>query len=423
MTLKKRVVLFTVSNYESGASGDAVNDRKLMESIPSNYKKILINPKYSEGNKLKLFSILKFFINNVKMNFTSKNIFITHGSKLAIIPILLRKIFKNKIIVRLGCTPLMFVERAAFLKNPDFKPKTKSLLNILIFLESFIEKYALRHADKFIVENYKSKKIIEFYGADPNKIKEIPYYVQNYFLSGKNPKFNCETDFFKIGYTGRFKKYDLLEPVIDSISQLRDCGYKIKLYLIGDGPNRKYIENYVKIKNLTKNVIFKGPKSHREVSNLIDNYRVESKKFFKEYKPDEDDNLALIELLIDPQVYETLKLLRQAIVTRNDLEKLKKKGVDDVDYVLKKLWQGRMIQVFQDERGNEYYALLSDFYIEKFFPKYLLNVIRSEYAKKSKSNQVLIEYLNVLHDAFQAKPKKKSKVKESKPKKEIKVKE
>ncbi len=158
-------------------------------------------------------------------------------------------------------------------------------------------------------------------------------------------------------------------------------------------------------------------------SNLAADYRVESKKFFQEYRPDEDDNLALIELLIDPQVYETLKLLRQAIVTRNDLEKLKKKGVDDVDYVLKKLWQGRMIQVFQDERGNEYYALLSDFYIEKFFPKYLLNVIRSEYAKKSKSNQVLIEYLNVLHDAFQAKPKKKSKVKESKPKKEIKVKE
>ncbi|GAI07726.1 unnamed protein product, partial [marine sediment metagenome] len=66
--------------------------------------------------------------------------------------------------------------------------------------------------------------------------------------------------------------------------------------------------------------------------------------------------------------------------------------------------------VFQDDRGNEYYALLSDFYIEKFFPKYLLNIIRREYATKSKSNQVLLEYLSVLHDTFQA--KKKTKVKE-----------
>ncbi len=147
-------------------------------------------------------------------------------------------------------------------------------------------------------------------------------------------------------------------------------------------------------------------------SNLANDYTIESRKFFQGYKPDEEDNLSLIELLIDPQVYESLKLLRQAIVTRNDLEKLKKKGVDDVDYVLKKLWSSRMIQVFQDDRGNEYYALLSDFYIEKFFPKYLLNIIRREYATKSKSNQVLLEYLSVLHDTFQAKPKKKLKVKE-----------
>ena len=146
-------------------------------------------------------------------------------------------------------------------------------------------------------------------------------------------------------------------------------------------------------------------------SNLANDYTIESRKFFQEYRPNEDDNLALIEILIDPQAYESLKLLRQAIVTRNDLEKLKKKGVDDVDNVLKKLWSSRMIQVFQDERGNEYYALLSDFYIEKFFPQYLLNIIRREYATKSKSNQVLLEYLNVLNDAFQVKKKTKAKEK------------
>lgn len=134
--------------------------------------------------------------------------------------------------------------------------------------------------------------------------------------------------------------------------------------------------------------------------NLADGYVVEAKKFFQEYKPSDNDNLALIEVMLDPQVYETLRLLRQAIVTRNDLEKLKKKGVDDVDYVLKKLWEVRMIQVVQDEGGNEYFALLSDIYIEKFFPKYLLNIIKEQYNTKSKSNLVLVEYLNVLEDAF-----------------------
>jgi predicted nucleic acid-binding protein len=59
-----------------------------------------------------------------------------------------------------------------------------------------------------------------------------------------------------------------------------------------------------------------------------------------------------------------------------------------------------MIQVFKDEQNNEYYALLSDFYLKLIFPKYLLNIIKTEYEKKSKSEQVLIEYLNVLENVY-----------------------
>jgi hypothetical protein len=70
--------------------------------------------------------------------------------------------------------------------------------------------------------------------------------------------------------------------------------------------------------------------------------------------------LKLLDTLLDPETYEVLKLLRQAIVTRDDLEKLQKKGVEDVDGVLKKLWDAQMIIVLQDEAGNEYFALQSN---------------------------------------------------------------
>jgi len=103
---------------------------------------------------------------------------------------------------------------------------------------------------------------------------------------------------------------------------------------------------------------------------------------------------------VNPQAYEVLRLLRTAIVTKNDLEKLKKKGVEDIDDVLKSLWENQMIQVFRDDRNNEYYALISDFHIALIFPKYLLNVIKAEYDKKSKADQVLIEYLNVLENTY-----------------------
>ncbi|MBD3200683.1 MAG: hypothetical protein GF316_11760 [Candidatus Lokiarchaeota archaeon] len=108
----------------------------------------------------------------------------------------------------------------------------------------------------------------------------------------------------------------------------------------------------------------------------------------------------MIELFINPQTYETLRLLRTAVVTKNELEKLKKKGVDDLDEVLRMLWDTKTIQVFQDKQGNEYYALLTDFSIEKIFPKYLLNIIKNQYDQKSKANEVLVEYLDVLEKTY-----------------------
>ena len=146
--------------------------------------------------------------------------------------------------------------------------------------------------------------------------------------------------------------------------------------------------------------LLKDPADRGLPSQLVDDYRTETKKFFQNYRPSENDNLSVIDVLINPQVYETFRLLRTAIVTRNDLEKLKKKGVDDVDEVLKVLWESKMIQVFQDDRNNEYYALLSDFYVKLIFPKYLINIIKEEYEKKSKADQVLIEYLNVLENTY-----------------------
>ncbi len=147
--------------------------------------------------------------------------------------------------------------------------------------------------------------------------------------------------------------------------------------------------------NLLKNPVEKGlPES------LVEEYRNAVKNHFNSYQPSEEDNLKIIELLVDPQIYETLRLLRTMVVTKNVLEKLKKKGVDDIDGVLKTLYENNIIQVFQDKRNVEYYAMLSNIYVSLIFPKYLLNTIIQEYDVKSKMDKVLIEYINVLKDAY-----------------------
>ncbi|MHA2048284.1 MAG: hypothetical protein ACW986_01590 [Promethearchaeota archaeon] len=149
--------------------------------------------------------------------------------------------------------------------------------------------------------------------------------------------------------------------------------------------------------------LIKDPSSKGLPPHLIGDYKTECVRFFQSYQPTEQDDLKILSVIMEPQVYTTLQLLRTAIVTRNDLEKLRKKGVDDLDKVLKTLWDAKMIQVFQDSQKNEYYALISDIYLVSIFPKYVLNTIKANYEKKSKADQVLVEYINVLENIYSEK--------------------
>jgi len=148
-------------------------------------------------------------------------------------------------------------------------------------------------------------------------------------------------------------------------------------------------------------ILLKDPTERGLPEQFVDDYHVEVRKFFQKYRPSEEDTLKILdEVIVDPQVYEILRLLRISIVTKNSLEKLRKKGVDDIDGGLKKLWDNQMIHVFQDNKGNEYYALLTDFHNSLVYPKYMLKTIIHQYEVKSKSNGVLLEYLNVLDNSY-----------------------
>jgi hypothetical protein len=146
--------------------------------------------------------------------------------------------------------------------------------------------------------------------------------------------------------------------------------------------------------------LLKNPQDRGLPSNLTEVYKGEVLKLFNTYTPSEEDNLTILNVLTNPQVYETLKLLRTAIVTLKDLEKLRKKGVDDTNTVLRLLWDAKMINVFKDQSDNEYYALISDFHVEQVFPKYLMNIVKASYDQKSKLEKVLIQYLKVLEETY-----------------------
>jgi hypothetical protein len=147
--------------------------------------------------------------------------------------------------------------------------------------------------------------------------------------------------------------------------------------------------------------LFLDPVEHHLPKSLKDSYKNQVRTFFKNYKPSEKDNLEIInKVILDPQCYEVLKLLREAMVTKNDIEKLRKKGVEEIDKTLKALWDSKMIAVFQDESGTEYYCLITDFFAELFFPKYNLDTVRKQYISKSQNPKALIKALDMMREEY-----------------------
>jgi len=126
----------------------------------------------------------------------------------------------------------------------------------------------------------------------------------------------------------------------------------------------------------------------------------EIKLYFTSYYPSEEDEAKLIEVLLDPQVFEVFKLLRIACVTKPQLEKLRKKGVDDIDGTIKKLWDAGMISVLYDDNKNEYYALKTDVKITKLFGKHLINTIKEQYEMRTKPKEILTGHLQILESNY-----------------------
>lgn len=130
------------------------------------------------------------------------------------------------------------------------------------------------------------------------------------------------------------------------------------------------------------------------------NYLDQIKQFFKSYKPSDEDNSIVVKTLLDPQVYEMFKLLRLICATREQLEKLKKKGVEDIDGCIKKLWEAKLLIYLHDEHQNKYFALLSDFKVEKIYGIHILNSIKDQYRFKNRNDDILLTHLQLLRDFY-----------------------
>jgi glycosyltransferase involved in cell wall biosynthesis len=79
--------------------------------------------------------------------------------------------------------------------------------------------------------------------------------------------FKIDNDEIALGYVGRLSEEKGLEFAISAVGKLVELGRRIKLILIGDGPQRLRLENIAKNENVKDRVIFAGFQSN--VNDLL----------------------------------------------------------------------------------------------------------------------------------------------------------
>src|SRR5271157_3561437 len=79
--------------------------------------------------------------------------------------------------------------------------------------------------------------------------------------------------------------------------------------------------------------------------------------YFGSYQPKQENQQKLLKVILDFPTYVVLQVLRGAFVTREDLEKLKEKGVDDADAAIRGLSDADLLVILKNSQGKEYYGL------------------------------------------------------------------
>ncbi len=150
-----------------------------------------------------------------------------------------------------------------FVFTPHYHGKGSSLLrNILNQPYKLIAKKIFEKAGVVIcVSEYEKNLVSKNFNIKKDKIYVIPNGI-DFEMIKRARKFDCE-DF--VLYVGRLEKYKNLDILIKSMKYLTNY----KLYIVGEGNYKYYLEKLVNNLNLNKKVIFLGKISEEKKFSLM----------------------------------------------------------------------------------------------------------------------------------------------------------
>ncbi|MBU0576332.1 glycosyltransferase [Patescibacteria group bacterium] len=118
---------------------------------------------------------------------------------------------------------------------------------------NIIISWCYRLVDTIIVQTeYAKQDLVKNYKTDPNKVVVIQNWIKDTRLYRQSKKYD-------LIYCGRFAPQKRLIKLLEIVKQIKLTLPKIKLCLIGEGPEEKKLRHYIKKHSLKDNIIIKPP--------------------------------------------------------------------------------------------------------------------------------------------------------------------
>ena len=131
--------------------------------------------------------------------------------------------------------------------------KAKGIKKIQRKIEKIYNSKTLQNADKVLVMNSFTKKLVnEYYNVSDNRISIVTNGtdLKKFYNSKENNK--------RVIFSGAMYHHRGIDILLDCASKVIDEINDVEFLLLGDGPEMKKLQEFVSKNNLSKNIIFKG---------------------------------------------------------------------------------------------------------------------------------------------------------------------
>ena len=146
------------------------------------------------------------------------------------------------------------IQKPVLIKVDDaIYEKAKGIKKIQRRIEKMYNSKTLQNADKVLVMNDFTKKIInEYYGVTSNRISIVTNGtdLEKYYNSKENNK--------RVIFSGAMYHHRGIDILLNCASKVIDQINDVEFLLLGDGPEMTKLREFVNKNNLSKNIIFKG---------------------------------------------------------------------------------------------------------------------------------------------------------------------